>query len=116
MQLRTVISFWYYKNHWDQSSRYTGFYPKENCSQYVTLPWKSVGQRFFEYPSKYEKELTHFIFDSPFISMVSIILKKNAEKIWREVGYANSIPLIKIRNAAYDIDGIINSSDSCRNQ
>lgn len=48
--------------------------------------------------------------------MVSIILKKNAEKIWREVGYANSIPLIKIRNAAYDIDGIINSSDSCRNQ
>ena len=48
--------------------------------------------------------------------MVSIILKKNAEKIWREVGYANSIPLIKIWNAAYDIDGIINSSDSCRNQ
>ena len=91
MQLRTALSF----------------------NQYVTFPWKSLEQRFFEYLSKYEKELTHFVSVSPFISMLfkypKICWEKNVEKLWHEVGYANSNALIKMRNAAYDTDGIINS-------
>ena len=48
MQLRTALSF----------------------NQYVTFPWKSLEQRFFEYLSQYEKELPHFVSVSPFISML----------------------------------------------
>lgn len=51
--------------------------------------WERINTMLFKYPK--------------------ICWEKNVEKLWHEVGYANSNALIKMRNAAYDTDGIINS-------
>ena len=64
MQLRTALSF----------------------NQYVTFPWKSLEQRFFEYLSQYEKELTRCF---------SNILKYAEKKMLRNFGtkWVTQIPM-----------------------